>query len=218
MKTFKNLFIKDDEEDDDKPEASHGFPVTGSNQSRVESASASPFLEEIVEVYEKGLQSINMPGYDFYDFFLAIKAAGAQNEAVYKMAFQMGKTLDPSITADKLMQDAEYYVSKINEVYKTYSEQGRSKLNGLEAQQGADKQKLSNDVARVESEIARMKQQIMAMEATLTETRADLAKVDGAYKPQRDQIQQKLAANDQAMHLCVQKLNGIKENIAKYLR
>lgn len=220
MKTFKNLFIKDDdEEDDDKPETSqHGFPVTGSNQSKVESASANPYLEEIVEVYEKGLQSINMPGYDFYDFFLAIKAAGAQNEAVYKMAFQMGKTLDPSITADKLMQDAEYYVSKINEVYKSYSEQGRSKLGGLEAQQSADKQKLSNDVARIESEIARMKQQIQSMESALTETRADLVKVDGTYKPQRDQIQQKLTANDQAMQLCVQKLNGIKENIAKYLR
>src|SRR6187549_3881419 len=117
MKSLKHLFIKDDSEEE-QPEEKIAFPVTEpssgasfSPSTPSPSTSANPYLNEIIEVYEKGLESINMPGYDFYDFYLAVKAAGAQNEAVYKMAFQMGKTMDSSITSLKLSSDAEYYIS-----------------------------------------------------------------------------------------------------------
>ncbi len=226
MKSLKHLFIKDDSEED-QPEEKVSFPVVepgashGFNQpttTPLANTSSNPYLNEIIEVYEKGLESINMPGYDFYDFYQAVKAAGAQNEAIYKMAFQMGKTMDSSITSHKLSSDAEYYISKINDVYKTYSEKGSQKLNGLEAELTAEKEKLTGEVNGIEADINKMRQQIMAMEQKLSETRNDLAKVTNKYKPQQDVIKLKLQANDQAMQVSIQKLNSIKEAITKYIK
>lgn len=220
---LKNLFVKDDSEED-KPEEKNSFPVVesgskaGSGQtSQIPNTGSNPYLNEIIEVYEKGLESINMPGYDFYDFYLAIKAAGSQNEAIYKMAFQMGKTMDTSITATKLASDAEYYISKINDVYKNYSEKGSQKLDSLENELTREKESLTHEVNRIEGDINKMRQQIMTLEQKLSETRNDLMKVSSKFKPQQDVIRQKLQASDQAMQVSIQKLNSIKDGITKYL-
>lgn len=220
MKSFKNLFIKDESEENE-PEVKNSFPISESGRPQSTGTStptsSNPFLGEIAEVYEKGLESINMPGYDFYDFYLAIKAAGAQNEAIYKMAFQMGKTLDSNITPHKLTADADYYISKLNEVYQTYSDKGKQKLNSLAAELKADKDGLTSEISHIESEITRLKQQILSMEQKLSETKNHLTKVEGKYKPQQDQINLKLQANDQAMQLSVKKLSSVKEGISKYI-
>ncbi len=222
MKSFKNLFIKEDtepEQEEEKP----SFPVSGSNPANFSHTSAppsgsNPYLGEIIQVYEKGIESINMPGYDFYDFFLAIKAAGAQNEAIYKMAFQMGKTMDANITAQKLASDAEFYVSKINEVYQNYAQKGSQKLQGLEAEQKAERESLTNEAKALEADIHKLKQEIISMEQKLSEARSQLTKVNEKFKPQEDVIKQKLLANDQAMQVSVQKLNSVKEGIMKYIK
>jgi hypothetical protein len=226
MKSLKHLFIKDDSEEE-QAEEKMAFPVVEPNLSQNSHFSPSmpspgntsnAYLNEIIEVYEKGLESINMPGYDFYDFYLAVKAAGAQNEAIYKMAFQMGKTMDSNITSQKLATDADYYISKINDVYKTYSEKGNQKLNNLESELKAEKENLTSEINQVESEINKMRQKIMEMEQKLSETRNELVKVGSKYKPQQDVIRLKLQANDQAMQVSIQKLNSIKEAITKYIK
>lgn len=226
MKSFKNLFIKEEEEqqDDSKP----SFPVTPASPTFVPSnqptlansnlAASNPYLAEIIEVYEKGLEGINMPGYDFYDFYLAIKAAGSQDEAIYKMAFQMGKSMDATVTSQKLSTDAEYYISKINDVHQTYQQKGNQKLEVLQSELKNEKEKLTSEAGKMESEITQMKQQIIALEQKLHETRGSLAKADEKYKPQQDVIKQKLSANDQAMQLSIQKLMAIKEGIQKYIK
>ncbi len=223
MKAFKNLFIKEDESESvPTPPQKTGFPVTDSTSfSAPQNQNTSPtnqYLGEIIEVYEKGLQSINMPGYDFYDFYLAIKAAGSQNEAVFKMAFQMGKTMDGNITPQKLVSDAEYYISKINEVYRTYADQGKQKLDSFDKELQNERQKLSSEASLIETDLNNLRQKIVMLEKQLSETRAKLNSVDNTYKPQQDIIRQKLSANDQAMNVCVQKLNSVKESIVNYLR
>ena len=227
MKSFKNLFIKDESEEEEPKETKevNSFPISEATahvrekttSSATPSSSANPYLVEITEVYEKGLESINMPGYDFYDFYQAIKAAGSQNEAIYKMAFQMGKTMDASITSQKLALDADYYISKVNEVYQSYSEKGNQKLNGLAAELKADRDGLTSEINHTDGEINRLKQQILSLEQKLTETRSQLSKVEAKYKPQQDVINLKLQANDQAMKISVGKITSIKEGISKYL-
>lgn len=69
-----------------------------------------------------------MPGYEFYQ---TITVAGSPTEQSYKMAFQMAQILDKSITVEKLMHDAEFYISKINEVHSQYAAQGQAKLNAV---------------------------------------------------------------------------------------
>ena len=225
MKSFKNLFIKDESEPEpEKPNEQLAFPVSDSTNptpsfpSTISTGSSNQYLAEIIEVYEKGLESINMPGYDFYDFYIAVKASGAENDAVYKMAFQMGKTMDKTITPQKLSSDAEYYISKLNEVYRTYSEKGTQKLSGLENELKTEKDRLSLEANGIEGDINKMRQQIMSLEQRLSEARSQLAQADGKYRPQQDVIKQKLQANDQAMKISVQKLNSIKEGILRFIK
>ncbi|GHN02018.1 hypothetical protein WSM22_35070 [Cytophagales bacterium WSM2-2] len=223
MKNLKDLFIKSDDEEEaktlqktEKPSFPINEPV--SKPSFETNKSNNPYLAEIIEIYEKGLESINMPGYDFYDFYVAVKAAGAHNETVYKMAFQMGKTLDSGITSQKLAVDAEYYISKINEVYQKYADQGRQKIDALASQQRNESSTLSSEVSQIESEINKLKQQIQTLDRKLSETKATLSKVDEKYKPQQEVVQQKLVANDQAMQMSVQKINTIKDGIGTFLK
>lgn len=225
MKSFKNLFIKDESEPEpEKPNEQMAFPLSDSTNptpsfpSTISTGSSNQYLAEIIDVYEKGLESINMPGYDFYDFYIAVKASGVENDAVYKMAFQMGKTMDKTITPQKLSSDAEYYVSKLNEVYRTYSEKGSQKLSGLENELKTEKDRLSLEANGIEGDINKMRQQIMSLEQRLSEARSQLAQADGKYRPQQDVIKQKLQANDQAMKISVQKLNSIKEGILKFIK
>jgi predicted nucleic acid-binding protein len=218
MKSFKNLFIKDDSEEREPP-ITNSFPVSESSKPENQSSSPSnPYLQEIAEVYEKGLESINMPGYDFYDFFLAIKAAGSHSEAIYKMAFQMGKTLDSNITTQKLSADADYYISKLKEVYQNYSDKGKQKLKSLAAELKADRDGLTSEIHHIDSEIARLKQQISSMEQKLAEARNQLTKVEEKYRPQQDVINLKLQANDQAMQISTKQLTSVKEGVLKYIK
>jgi chromosome segregation ATPase len=159
-----------------------------------------------------------MPGYDFYDFFTAVNAAGALNEPVFKMAFQMGKTMDASLTAQKLAQDAEFYLSKIKDVHQRYADQGKQKFDSLTGQLRSERENLSNEANGIEVEISKLKQQIQDLEARLNQARATLSKVDEKYKPQQDVIQQKMIANDQAMQISAQKLNAVKSAILQYLK
>jgi hypothetical protein len=224
MKSLKNLFIKEDSEQESTDEgkdqnAPIAFPVADSkHQSNVVGTGSNQYLVEIIEVYEKGLESINMPGYDFYDFYLAVKASGVENESVYKMAYQMGKTMDKTITPQKLSSDAEYYISKLNEVYQTYSQKGEQKLNSLESELKTEKNSLSVEANGIESDINKMRQQISLLEQKLTEVRGNLARVDGKYEPQKEVIKLKLQANDHAMKISVQKLQTIKDGILKYIK
>jgi hypothetical protein len=230
MKSFKDLFIKsEDEEGEGQKEqpvsaSVTGFPVTSqppssSSQSPgFNKSNENPYLDEISEVYEKGLQSINMPGYDFFDFFTAIKAAGAQNEAIFKMAFQMGKTMDNSLTPQKLASDAEFYLSKLRDVHQKYADQGQQKLGSLNSQLRAERENLSKDANAMEVDISKLKQQILDLERRLSETRISLSKVDEKYKPQQDVIEKKLQANDLALQSSLQSLNVVRDAILLYLK
>jgi hypothetical protein len=224
MKSFKDLFIKSEEEEKEVPVTpTPSFPIAQPNQHTSPQAvqqplSGNPYVGEIIQVYEKGLESINMPGYDFYDFFTAVNAAGGLNEPILKMAFQMGKTMDASLSAQKLAQDAEYYLSKIKDVHQKYAEQGRSKFDSLTGQLRSERENLSSEANGIEVEIAKLKQQIQDLEGKLNQSRATLSKVDEKYKPQQDVIQLKLTANDQAMQISAQKLNAVKNAIVQYLK
>ncbi len=222
MKSIKDLFIKNEGEEE-QPSEQLAFPVSNSNttssdQNIIPATGSNQYLAEIIDVYDKGLESINMPGYDFYDFYLAVKASGAENEAVYKMAYQMGKTMDKNINPQKLASDAEYYIGKLNEVYRTYSEKGAQKLHSLENELKTEKENLSLQANGMESDINKLRQEILSLERRLSEVKGNLAQVEGKHRPQQDVIKLKLEANDHAMKISIQKLNTVKACILKYIK
>jgi hypothetical protein len=55
------------------------------------------------------------------------------------MAFQMASTMDKTVTVQKLTADAEFYISKINEVHSQYSSQGQQKINTITSAKSGEK-------------------------------------------------------------------------------
>jgi hypothetical protein len=232
-KNWKSLFIKDTESETSKKETpqkdsteSFSFPVSATAPVMPGSGAGvtapppaiDPAVQEVLNVYESGLDSINMPGYDFYEFYKAISSIGQVNENTYQLAYQMAKSLDKTITAQKLMTDAEFYVSKINEVHGQYVSQGQQKLNSLQEKKNTDKSKLQSEIDAAAARITQLRAELQQLEADVNQKRASLAKTDESFYPQEKAIREKLMANDIARKVSIDKLNFIKEGILKYIR
>ena len=98
---WKSLFVNDEnasttttsksEEKIDFPNeptptsSSTQFPQSSAPQrSQVTSSNIdNAILNSVIEMYESGFESLNLPGYDFYEFFKAIKAVGSNDPNVY---------------------------------------------------------------------------------------------------------------------------------------
>ncbi|HEX6430566.1 MAG TPA: hypothetical protein VF008_22900, partial [Niastella sp.] len=188
MKNWKSLFVKDSDTEAAKETAkkdtteSFSFPVTDTPPVKTSSISGvvpppaiDPTVKDVIDVYESGLDSINMPGYDFYEFYKAITSIGQVNEHTYQLAYQMAKSLDKTVTAQKLMTDAEFYISKINEVHGQYTNQGQQKMNALQQQKNTDKDKLQREIDAGAARITQLRAELQQLEADVNQKRGILA-------------------------------------------
>jgi len=228
MKNWKSLFVKETESETEKKDKketteSFSFPASDAHATVISSGTApqpsiDPVVKEVLDVYESGLDSINMPGYDFYEFYKAISSIGTVNEHTYTLAYQMAKSLDKTITPQKLMTDAEFYISKINEVHGQYVSQGQQKLNTLQEKKNTDKDKLQREIDAAAARITQLRAELQQLEAEVNQKRGVLAKTDEGFYPQEKAVREKLQANDMARKISIDKLNTIKEGILKYIK
>jgi len=230
LKNFRSLFVKtDDEEEAEKapsPAPGYSFPVNNPGYaaeplppSVTPSAPSvsDPIIGEVIKTYEAGLDSINMPGYDFFEFYQTITVAGAPTEQSYKMAYQMAKIIDKNITIQKLTHDAEFYISKINEVHSQYATQGQSKLGGINDKKNAEKTDLNAQINEGAARIAQLREEMQKLEADITAKRGVLSKIDESYYAQEKSVKEKLSANDFAHKTSIDKLNVVKDGILRFI-
>ena len=231
LKNFKSLFVKTDEEEPEKapePVQGYSFPVNNTSSADavqppplpppVQPSITDPIISEVLRTYESGLESINMPGYDFFEFYQTIVVAGTQTEQSYKMAFQMAKILDKGITVEKLLHDAEFYISKINEVHSQYAAQGQAKLNAVNDKKNAERKNLGTEIDQASARIAQLREEMQKLEADISAKRAVLSKIDESYYAQEKSVKEKLSANDFAHKTSINKLNVVKDGITKFIK
>lgn len=227
MKNWKSLFVKTEVEEEKNtsvplPE-NFSFPVNTSSQQptdtrNINTAAISEAVNEVLTVYEKGVDSINMPGYDFYEFYKAINTIPAASEQAYHMAFQMARSMDATITAQKLINDADFYISKINEVHSQYNMQGEQKINTLTSKKEDEKKKLSQEIDHALQQVNQLRNQLQVLENEINQKRLRVTSIEGEFLPQENAIRQKLMANDSARQISVLKLNTVKEGIQKHVK
>lgn len=227
MKNWKSLFVKTETDEENNipalPVENFSFPVNTSSQSPITAVSTSTpviseAVNEVLSVYEKGVDSINMPGYDFYEFYKAISTIPSAGEQTYNMAFQMAKSMDTTITAQKLISDADFYISKINEVHSQYNMQGEQKINTLITKKSEDKRKLSQEIDLASQQVNQLRNQLQVLENEINQKRNLLSSIDAEYLPQENTIRQKLIANDSARQMSVMKLTAVKEGIQQHVK
>lgn len=229
LKNWKSLFVKaTDEEPMQQGADTFSFPVANDNRNEqpvykepvskpAPLPAADSAVQEVLEVYESGIDSINMPGYDFYEFYKAVTSTGHAGQHTYVMAFQMAKAFDKTITPQKLVSDAEFYISKINEVHGQYVTQGQQKLQSLRDKRAGEKNSLQRELDDGARRLAQLRTELQELERLLDQKKNALSRIEEAYQPQEKTIQEKLLANDAARNASIDKLSAIRQGIVQFI-
>ena len=215
---WKSLFINTDEETPTKNESFstpktieiNKFPENPTTFQPTESATSNPFLNEIFGVYEKGFESLNQTGFDFFEMYKSVISVGATNPQSYQMAFTMGKTINPQLSKSFLLEKSKYYTDEIEKVYTKYNETGTSRKKDLDNAISLEKNNLTKSIFDIESKIAQLQND-------LQNAKSNLEKVDFKNKEQFSEIILKIEANDLAKKKILESINTVVTGINQYL-
>ncbi|MFV8356581.1 hypothetical protein ACNQGB_10410 [Flavobacterium sp. XS1P32] len=214
---WKSLFVNEESENTSKKETVNTpisdvnkFPESPNTFQPTESATNNPFLNEIFGVYEKGFESLNQTGFDFYEMYKSVISVGATNPQSYQMAFTMGKTINPQLSKSFLLEKSKYYTDEIEKVYAKYDATGTSRKRDLESAISSEKSNLTKTISDIETRIAQLQND-------LQNAKSDLEKVDFKNKEQFSEITLKIEANDLAKNKILESINTVVTGINQYL-
>lgn len=230
---FKDLFIKS-EGNDKKPEVikfSSKFSTDGKATKKTafiadevgqfptnESTSwkpnttidCTPYMDSIMEMYEKGFEGLNQAGYDFFEFYKMLHESGIDNPEAYKMAYKMATSMDKTVSKSNLLSQADFYIAEIEKVHRHYAEQGEGKLLQVNTEKENTERGLRNRLQEILAE----KQRLEAEERGIN---SELANVNDKFLPQVKEVECKLLGNTQAKDIILSSIEkvvkGIKNNI-----
>jgi uncharacterized small protein (DUF1192 family) len=221
--SWKSIFINDESTSTDTQnqttqistptpkQSDNKFPETNIVTNSVSVGDINnPFLNEILEVYNKGFEGLNSEGFDFFEMYKSVMAVGPTNPQSYQMAFTMGKTIKSDVTKEFLLEKSKFYISEIEKVYAKYDATGNSKNKDLNNTITTQKSNLSKNIADLESQIAKL-------QAELETKKAELARIDFDNKEMFTQIQLKIDANNIAKHKILESINTVVTGINQYL-
>jgi hypothetical protein len=213
---WKSLFIVDEEAEKAAAATKNNtqsFPTESVAQSPKSSPNFSTddeSLKEVFAVYEKGFDSLNQEGYDFFELYKSVMAVGADSPQSYQMAFAMGKSIKPDLSKNFLLEKAKNYILEIEKVHSKYAEVGTKKRADLANQLNSEKNNLANSVKNMESQIA-------SLQAELAKQKNELSAIDQKYSGQMSEMESKIGANNAAKDTIlgsIQKvINGINQNL-----
>jgi hypothetical protein len=213
---WKSLFIN---EEANKSESSNQEPQTVIPENKfpevntpvnIPSNSNNPFLNEILEVYQKGFDGLNHEGFDFFELYKSVSAVGVTNPQSYQMAFTMGKSLNPSLSKESLIEKAKHYLAEIDKVHQKYDATGNAKRNDLNNKLTQEKTALSKAVSDLELKISELQKE-------LNQKKIELEKVDLHNKEGFSQIELKIEANNIARQRIVESINTVLTGVNQYL-
>ena len=179
-------------------------PATPTYQSPVQVS--NEYMQKAFEMYEKGFESLNKDGFDFYEFYQSVMQGGPTNPQVYAMAFNMGSIMDKSLSKSKLINDADFYVAEINKVYNDNVSKGTAKKQNLLAQKDSENKSL---VAELEN----MEQQLEALKIQIDDRKRKLSDIDSKYSPDLNDFDNRLGANELAKNKIVDSIEQVKQGI-----
>jgi hypothetical protein len=188
------------------------FPSNGTSFADIKSTvNDNPFLEKILDVYEKGFNKLNQPGYDFFEYFKSVVKGGIDNPKIYEMALEMGRAMDSNVSKDSLLNQADYYISELSKVHSGFKNDGQSKINELTS-------KKNEETTSLVSDINSLTQQLESIQRQIESKKTSLAQIDNKYQPSISEITLKLSANDMAKDRYISDINKVKSNILNNLK
>lgn len=187
------------------PDSSASTPSFSNANSSISTVTDEHF-QKALELYQNGFDSLNQPGYDFYEFYQAVMNTGVDNPQIYNMAFSMGIAMDKTITKQKLSEQADYYLSEIMKVYNDYLSKGDFKRADVINQKTHENQTLIDSLNS-------LNQQLEAIKIQITDKQEKLAAIDTKYNPMINEVDNKIRANELAKTKLVDSINKVKQGI-----
>nr|WP_294781902.1 hypothetical protein [uncultured Flavobacterium sp.] len=217
---WKSLFINDEANNSEGtapvqpaapilPKSDTKFPDHAA-ESVPAGALTNPFLNEIFEVYDKGFESLNEAGFDFFELYKSVVAVGVTNPQSYQMAFTMGKSIKSDLTKEFLLQKGSFYVAEIEKVYAKYDTVGKTKKAELDNTITKEKFNLSKSISDLEAKIIDLQKELEAK-------KIELQKIDPINMEQLSEIQLKMEANNLAKQKILTSINTVITGINQYL-
>ncbi|KAF2514050.1 hypothetical protein EYY60_04695 [Flavobacterium zhairuonense] len=217
---WKSLFINDEANNsEDKAEIKQSAPILSptnskfpdhAGESSATNSLTNPFLNEILQVYDKGFESLNVEGFDFFELYKSVLAVGVTNPQSYQMAFTMGKSLKSDLNKEFLLQKGSFYITEIEKVYAKYDAIGKTKKAELDNSITKEKYNLSKSISDLEAKIVELQKELEAK-------KLELQKIDPVNREQLSEIQLKMEANDLAKQKILSSINTVITGINQYL-
>ena len=216
---WKSLFINDEANKAEESAVVQPPPVLSTPDNKFPTqvtdsfpanAVTNPFLNEIFEVYDKGFESLNGEGFDFFELYRSVMAVGVTNPQSYQMAFTMGKTIRPDLNKQFLLEKSSFYISEIEKVYAKYDTIGKAKKSDLDNNITKEKYNLSKNISELEA-------RIIELQKELESKKMELQKIDPKNMEQLSEIKLKMEANDLAKQKILNSINTVITGINQYL-
>ena len=188
------------------------FPVSTASPIMPDNTpvTSNKFLAEVLQTYERGFDSLNNEGFDFFELYKSVCAVGVNNPQSYQMAFAMGKSLRPDLSKEFLLEKSSYYISEIEKVHSNYDTIGNARQKELSNSIDQKKKNLNKEVADLQKQISEL-QNILQSKA------AELAHIDSEVTESFDDIKLKIAANDEAKQKILETINTVVAGVKQYL-
>ena len=213
---WKSLFINEESSQSKKEEAqpatvpqTNKFPDVIASSNTANNFS-NPFLEEILEVYQKGFEGLNSEGFDFFEMYKSVNAVGVTNPQSYQMAFTMGKTINSSLSKEFLLDKSKFYLAEIEKVYEKYNIIGNSKKSDLNYKITQEKKALSKSIDDIGTQIAQLQKE-------LESKKLELNRIDNDNVQEFSELQLKIEANNLAKQKIQDSINLVITGINQYL-
>jgi hypothetical protein len=219
---FKDLFIASDDnapkQEQPKPTGA-SFPTTPVQTTFPAAQTfpvAQPFspandehLDKFAQMYQSTLDKLNQSGYDFYEFYRGILGGNMiDNPQGYQMALAMATGMDNSLTKEKLVSQADYYIAELNKTFQTYADNGNGKKQSLISEKNSENQTLTSDLAN-------LKAQVEALTIQINSKQGLLSSIESKYQPLINEVDSKLRANESAKNDIVNKISKVKTNLSQ---
>jgi hypothetical protein len=217
---WKSLFINDETNNSEGASATQpSAPISTTTDKKFPNQATeafpansltNPFLNEIFEVYDKGFESLNESGFDFFELYKSVVAVGVTNPQSYQMAFTMGKSIKSDLTKEFLLQKGSFYIAEIEKVYTKYDTIGKTKKADLDNTITKEKYNLSKSISDLEAKIIELQKELEAK-------KIELQKIDPVNMEQLSEIQLKMDANNLAKQKILTSINTVITGINQYL-
>jgi hypothetical protein len=163
-------------------------------------------LQKVKESYAQNFIKLNKPGYDFFEYFNAIRKTGTDKPGVFSMALDMASAMDSNITKDLLAAQAADYIKQINNIHSNNLSKGEQKKTEILNSKSTESKNLS-------VELETLNQQLSAIQNQIEEKKRRLDNIEHKYQPQIQEIEQKMLSNDFVKNQMILELDKVKTGI-----